>query len=84
MSASTFPGDDRKIGLVVRFGLLCSKDGDRPAEVVHQVDVDVLAPLADGRLAVDPANVPDAVGDRPPVKLVRLSDRRPFRSARGW
>ena len=56
---------------MVGLRLLCWKDGKRAAKAPRQIDVDILPAVSDCRLPVQPSDVPDAVGDRPAVKLVR-------------
>ena len=53
--------------------LLRWKDGKRAAEASHQVDIDILPAVSDCCLPVQSSDVPDAVGDRPAVKLVRFA-----------
>ena len=43
--------------------LLRRQDGQGPSEVLGQVDLDVFAAVSNRCLAVEPANVPDAVCD---------------------
>ena len=57
---------------MVGLRLLCWKHGKRTAKAARQIDVDVLPAVSDCRLPVQPADVPDAVGNRPAVKLVRF------------
>ena len=58
---------------MVGFRLLCRKDRQRTAEVLREIDVDILPAVSDCRLPVQSPDVPDAVGDRPSVKLLRLA-----------
>ena len=58
---------------MVGLRLLCWKDRKRAVKVARQIDVDILPAVSDCRLPVQPPDVPDAVGDRFAVKLVRFA-----------
>ena len=72
------PGNNRQIGFVIGFRVLCGKNRERPTKSSRQIDVDILTAVSDRCLPVKTPNIPDAVGDLPPVQLVRLAPIYPF------